>query len=310
MPVAGDTTLRLAIPADGLPVDQELVVRLRFHNAVATTAAFDRTITGERLGNRIQTLNLPLATLPRDAEGAVNVTFGLTGSPTLPTVPIRTPGVYPLEVALVGEDVIEAFVTWLVVADPAAPATDTAAVNVAWVWSVVAGPVLDTDGVPYPLARAELVPGGRLDTVATPPRRGQRHAAQPATRSGDAPGVDDARRVGARARARGAARQRGGRSTRDTAAPDAVRPDRRPVARKRRARRRTRRPTCRLVRRHSSALLGHHTRSAHRLRRARRQRDTRAAAEPARRPRRAAGIVRRRHGVRRHAEPVRDRICR
>jgi Family of unknown function (DUF6049) len=166
-PLAGDATLLLDIPADGLPVGEDLTVRLRFHNALATSTAFDRTITGERLGNRIQTLNLPLASLPRDAGGAVNVTFGLTGSPTLPTVPIRTPGVYPLEVALVGEDVIEAFVTWLVVVDPAAPATDTAPVNVAWVWSVVAGPVLDADGVAYPLARAELIPGGRLDTVAT-----------------------------------------------------------------------------------------------------------------------------------------------
>ena len=166
-PVGGDTSLRLAIPTDALPVGEAISLRLRFHNALATSDAFDRTITAERLGNRIQTLTLPLESLPRDSDGAVVVGFGLTGSATTPTVPIRDPGVYPLEVALVSEDILDSFVTWLVVADPGAAAPDIAPVYVAWIYSVISRPVLDPEGAPYPMVASEFVPAGRLDNVAS-----------------------------------------------------------------------------------------------------------------------------------------------
>ena len=54
-PVHGDVTLRLDIPASLLAQDQDVQLRMRMHQPVTTTTAFDRTIEGDRLGNRIDT---------------------------------------------------------------------------------------------------------------------------------------------------------------------------------------------------------------------------------------------------------------
>ena len=92
-------------------------------------------------------LTVPVSVPPRDAQGAVVVTFGLQGS--LTTAALRrvdVPGVYPLELALRTDETLASFVTWIVVADPLATPADTDPVRLASVWSVVAAPLRDADG--------------------------------------------------------------------------------------------------------------------------------------------------------------------
>ena len=92
------------------------------------------------------------------------VAFGLAGSTREPALDIRAPGVYPLEVALRTDETLASFVTWIVVADPAATVPP---VRLATIWNVTSAPVLDATGAPDRKVVAELSPGGRLDDVAT-----------------------------------------------------------------------------------------------------------------------------------------------
>jgi hypothetical protein len=167
VPVGGNVPLRLDVPAGLLPSGEDVVLRLRIHNAVETTSAFLRTVNGDRLGNRIdRTYEVPVAQLPRDAQGAVLFTFGLSGSTTTPSFAVSKPGVYPVELALRTDETIASFVTWIVVADPAAPPGETNQVRLASVWSVASAPVLDANEKPKARVAAELEPGGRLADIA------------------------------------------------------------------------------------------------------------------------------------------------
>ncbi len=163
----GSVTMLLDIPADQLPVGEEVVVRLRLYSRVTTTEAFERSISGERLSGRLTTRRLPLATLPRDVTGSVSVTFGVGDSPVEPTVAASRPGVYPLEVALESGDTLTSFVTWLVVAADPAAETVAAPLRVAWTWSTVAAPARGVDGAGYPDVAPEFATGGRLDGISS-----------------------------------------------------------------------------------------------------------------------------------------------
>jgi len=163
--LGGDVLLRLDVPAALLPENEPVTLRLRIHQAVTSSDTFDRTVEGERLGNRIdQTYSFDLQQLYRDEQGAVLVAFGLAGSTREPALDIRAPGVYPLEVALRTDKTLASFVTWIVVADPAATVPP---VRLATIWNVTSAPVLDATGAPDRKVVAELSPGGRLDDVAT-----------------------------------------------------------------------------------------------------------------------------------------------
>jgi Family of unknown function (DUF6049) len=165
--VGGDVLLRLDVPAALIPTDGDASIRLRIHQAVKTTSTFMRTVDGARLGNRIDsTFEHPLSSFIRDSQGAVYVALGLTPSTRDPSFDVRAPGVYPLEVALRADnETLSSFVTWLVVADGAAPPTNP--VQLASVWNVTSAPVRDATGAADPEIVAELSPGGRLDDVAT-----------------------------------------------------------------------------------------------------------------------------------------------
>jgi hypothetical protein len=165
-PVGGDVTMRLDIPAGLLPRGDEVVLRMRVHNAITSSTAFDRSVDGDRLGNRIdRTYEIPVASLPRDAQGAVLFTFGLSGSATQPSFAVSRPGVYPVELSLRTDETLASFVTWIVVADPAVPAQNDP-VRLASVWSVASPPVLDANGDPEPAVVRDLEPGGRLHDIA------------------------------------------------------------------------------------------------------------------------------------------------
>ncbi len=166
-PVHGDVTLRLDIPASLLAQEQDVQLRMRMHQPVTTTSAFDRTIEGDRLGNRIDTMTVPVGDLPRDTQGAAYITFGLQGSLTEPHFDASMPpGVYPLELALRTDTTLASFVTWIVVADPATTPTDTDPVRLASIWNVVAAPTRNADGSTNRSVLEELAPGGRLADVA------------------------------------------------------------------------------------------------------------------------------------------------
>jgi hypothetical protein len=171
-PLGGSVVLRLDIPAALLPSDEDVQLRLRIHAAVETTAAFVRTVEGDRLGNRIaDTFSVSVDDLLRDEQGAAYIGIGLTGTSAPPSFAITEPGVYPLELALRdGDETISSFVTWIVVADPTGtvvPDEPMQPVRLAQVWSLVSPPVLEPDGTAGARAQRELAPGGRLDDVAT-----------------------------------------------------------------------------------------------------------------------------------------------
>ena len=68
-PYTATSPLRLDIPASLLPQDQDVQLRMRMHQPVTTTTAFDRTIEGDRLGNRIDTKTVPVSTLAARRAG-------------------------------------------------------------------------------------------------------------------------------------------------------------------------------------------------------------------------------------------------
>jgi hypothetical protein len=159
-------TLRLDVPASLIPDGEVGQIRLRAYRAVSTTSAFDRTVDGDRLGPRIGSVSQALTKLPRDARGAVAITFGLRGSRSNLSLDIGPPGVYPLEVQLRAGTTLASFVTWVVVADRDEPATTVNPVRLAQVWNAVTAPVRDPEEKPNPLVTRELAPGGRLDQIA------------------------------------------------------------------------------------------------------------------------------------------------
>ena len=206
--LGGDVLLRLDVPAALLPENEPVTLRLRIHQAVTSSDTFDRTVDGDRLGNRIdQTYSFDLQRLYRDEQGAVLVAFGLAGSTREPALNIRAPGVYPLEVALRTDETLASFVTWIVVADPAATVPP---VRLATIWNVTSAPVRDATGAPDRKVVAELSPGGRLDDVATRARRRRLDAPHRPGRSRDARVVERAvaERRAARARSRTTSRAR------------------------------------------------------------------------------------------------------
>jgi hypothetical protein len=161
--LGGDVLLRLDVPASLLPADEDVTLRLRIHEALETTSAFDDTVEGDRLGNRVDdTYEVSVSTLIRDAQGAVYVAFGIAGSTRDPAFDISTPGVYPLEVALRTDETLASFVTWVVVGG----ATQTAPVHLAQVWNATSAPVRNAAGEPDPEVVDELAPGGRLAGIA------------------------------------------------------------------------------------------------------------------------------------------------
>ena len=96
-PEHGDVTLRLDIPASLLVQDQDIQLRMRMHQPVTTTSAFDRTIEGDRLGNRIDTQTVAVCDVDTTRR-AHRCTFGLQGSSRKPNFGTpMPPGVYPLE---------------------------------------------------------------------------------------------------------------------------------------------------------------------------------------------------------------------
>ncbi len=160
--------LRLRVrPAD----TTNLAVRVTLHRAVETRSGFEQTVAGEDLGREIDTAELSLAGAPT-AKGVVTARFGMPDAFVARGQVLRPPGtgVYPLTVELLADGrVADQFVTWLVYVDGAGRDEKVAnPLSFVWVWSVVAPPARLADGVtPDTNVLAEMLPGGRLDRIAS-----------------------------------------------------------------------------------------------------------------------------------------------
>ena len=143
-------------------------IALRVRQSATSRSGFDDVIANRNLGGTLYVPDqISLASLTPDKHRNVTVRFGLTGSPVRPRLGITRHGVYPVEVQLVNTGVASAsFVTFLVVVDPGSAPIDKP-LSVAFVWQVVADPMVLPDGSNDPHVVAEIKQGGRLDRIAT-----------------------------------------------------------------------------------------------------------------------------------------------
>ncbi len=182
--LGADVPMRLSItgPVTGLDV------RATVHSALTSRTAFERTVSGERLGSTVASTSAAVASLPLAAAGGRVFTLRLQ-DPNAPRDPsrLRLPvprgnrtGVFPVEVELRNPetgDRVGGFVTHLAAV---APATDGAPLgeplNVSWIWRITADPSTTPDGKFRAGFLAEISAAGRLTRLAAA-----------ASRSGDVP---------------------------------------------------------------------------------------------------------------------------
>lgn len=161
--VDGSVTLGFTVP-DAVGAGTEL--RLRVGPRVSSPDDFDEAVEEDAVRGRILSqMYVPFADLLSDGEEAY-VSFGLGRTAEARRLAVSARGVYPLEVALVDDDVIASFLTWLVVTDPSEPVAGGDATRLAMLWTVERAPVRGPGGTPDPEAVAELAPGGRLSDIA------------------------------------------------------------------------------------------------------------------------------------------------
>ncbi|HET9730369.1 MAG TPA: hypothetical protein VFR41_13140, partial [Acidimicrobiia bacterium] len=143
-------------------------IGVRVHGSTGTRTAFDAAMNNGDLGGIVsQPDAIPIATLPRDRRGNVTVTFGLSGSNVRPTISVRRPGVFPIEVGIVNAgSPTGTFVTWLVTVDANAAQPVAEPLRVAWLWQLVSDPATQPSGADDPAVTAELRTHGRLDRIA------------------------------------------------------------------------------------------------------------------------------------------------
>ncbi|GIU90262.1 MAG: hypothetical protein KatS3mg010_1361 [Acidimicrobiia bacterium] len=161
--VDGNVTLGFTVPG---PVAAGTQLRLRVGPRVSSLDGFDEVVEEDAVRGRILSqMYVPFADLLSDGEEAY-VSFGLGRTAETRRLAVSARGVYPLEVALVDDDVIASFLTWLVVTDPSEPVASSDATRLALLWTLERAPVRGPDGTPDPEAVAELAPGGRLSDIA------------------------------------------------------------------------------------------------------------------------------------------------
>ncbi|MGO9877333.1 MAG: DUF6049 family protein [Acidimicrobiia bacterium] len=157
----------------GLQLDEPAVasepnaeVELTFHDSVSSRTGFESAVSATpSLGAPVDHLYFPFSSLQLNAKHQFAVAFGLSGSSQPNTVGIDLPGVYPVEVGLYGTKVEHsAFVTWMVVIDPAAEKSYQP-LRVSWIWQLQPDPFEPPTGADTSTLAA-MRPGGRLDDIA------------------------------------------------------------------------------------------------------------------------------------------------
>jgi hypothetical protein len=161
-------TIKLHLDNPTIAARPDAAIALRVHESARSRIGFDDVIANRNLGSTLyQTSPRRVADLARDRDNNVRLTFGLSGSDVTPSIGIRNPGVYPVEVSLTNTGIPSgSFVTWLVVvADGENPLGKKLAVS--FVWPVVAPPAVGADGRPLPEIAKQMQASGRLDKIAT-----------------------------------------------------------------------------------------------------------------------------------------------
>lgn len=168
-PLGGDLPIGLRIDGDSQGLDVRVVV----HRGITSRLVFEQTVMGEDLGGTIDSVQVPVAALPVTADGRLLLTLGLEptdGSGSGDRIPVRQPGVYPLEISLVDSSgtPVNGFVSHLVAVTPTPPGTPAIGepLRVAWIWPMVAPPAFEADGRADPTVVDQLAPDGRIGSIA------------------------------------------------------------------------------------------------------------------------------------------------
>src|SRR6185503_5327915 len=109
-------------------------VEVTIHSSVTSRTDFNEAVSGEELGGTRSRLTFPLSAVQLNRRDQFLVGFGLSGSEAQPQVGIDSPGVYPVEVGVIGTEADHStFVTWMVVIDEEA-ANASQPLRVSWIW--------------------------------------------------------------------------------------------------------------------------------------------------------------------------------
>ena len=166
-----DVPFRLAIRAPQPGLEVQLVV----HSAVLSRIAFERTLTGDRLGSQVASRSMPVDSMavvgtdrvftlglqdPAARRDQTRVSLGSTGT-----------GVFPVEIDLRDPDsnrVLDSFVTDLVAVRRRGPdEVPNEPLQVAWVWRIAASPATTPSGTTASAFTDAVDPNGRLGRIAT-----------------------------------------------------------------------------------------------------------------------------------------------
>jgi len=166
IPVGGTEIMSLHLDDKALASDPDAQVEVTIHSSVTSRNDFNDAVSGGDLGGTMSRLTFPLSEVRRNRRGNFLVGYGLSGSDASPKVGVESPGVYPVEVGIVGTQAEHpTFVTWMVVIDPDA-AKAFQPLRVSWIWQLENPPVEQPGGGPDPDRLAPMQPGGRLDRIS------------------------------------------------------------------------------------------------------------------------------------------------
>src|SRR5262245_22914425 len=149
-----------------LASNRDAEVEITVHSSVTSRTEFNRAVSGEELGGTLSRLTFPLTEAQLNPRDQFLVGFGLSGSDAQPQVGIDSPGVYPVEVGVIGTEADHStFVTWMVVIDEQT-ASSSQPLRVSWIWQLGSPPLEQPSGGLDPERLEAMKPGGRLDELA------------------------------------------------------------------------------------------------------------------------------------------------
>jgi Family of unknown function (DUF6049) len=165
IPTQGAEILALHLAVASVAAQAGVAVQLTIHHSVTSRTDFDNAVNGVSLPQTRSRLTFPFSSIQLNKSNNFVVAFGLSGSSVPRSVGIDSPGVYPVEVGLVGTKVEHSsFLTWMVVIDKG-EAQSSQPLRVSWIWQVGTDPFELPEGL-NPSTLAAFQPGGRLDDIA------------------------------------------------------------------------------------------------------------------------------------------------
>jgi hypothetical protein len=166
IPTQGIELLALRLEQPSVAAEAGAGIQLTIHHSVTSRTDFNNAVNGTSLPQTRSRLTFPFSSIQLNHNHEFVVAFGISGSSAARSVGIESPGVYPVEVGLVGTKVEHStFVTWMIVIDRS-EAKASQRLRVSWIWQLQAEPLEQPHGIDT-TALAAVKPGGRLDLIAT-----------------------------------------------------------------------------------------------------------------------------------------------